>query len=148
MFNGLLSNNEYELRITLLCDYNDGNDPVELVFNETINTLELESPTLDLEFTSTQTSISYELSYVDNDNILEISKVCLYYDDELIDTITDLSILSFDDLESNRLYTFKVYYSYDLNDGNDPIESIFEKDYSKYYLTQYLTNQCQKLMRT
>ena len=130
IFNGLLSNNEYELRITLLCDYNDGNDPVELVFNETINTLELESPTLDLEFTSTQTSISYELSYVDNDNILEISKVCLYYDDELIDTITDLSILSFDDLESNRLYTFKVYYSYDLNDGNDPIESIFEKDYS------------------
>ena len=57
---------------------------------------------MDLSFVSTQTSISYVIETTDSDNILEITKVAIYLDDDLVAQTEDLDESIFNDL-SNRL---------------------------------------------
>ena len=129
-FTGLFSNVEYEVRVILECDYNDGNGIIEQVYSNTITTDALQAPTLDFNFTSTKDEIQAELDTLDRDNILSIYRIEVYDNNSLVATITDFDNIFVDDLTSNKVYTFKAYYSYDLNDGTGVIDKVYQESYS------------------
>ena len=76
------------------------------------------SPVVEIiDFTSTQTTISFALQITDIDDIYSIEKVELYQGETLKKNLGDLSEGSFTELLSNNQYMIKVTYIYDLNDG-------------------------------
>ena len=129
-FKDLLSNNEYRVEYVVEKDFRDNNDPVTVTFSNVISTTELEMPSLDMEFTSTADSIDYIIHKIDNDNCLTINHIDVYNGSTLVTSITDLSLSSISSLKSNTNYTIKVFYSYNLNDGNGTYEEILLKEYS------------------
>ncbi|MCB9498498.1 MAG: hypothetical protein H6687_01230 [Bacillales bacterium] len=86
---------------------------------ETISstTLSKIAPTLSVSASDeTQTSFNYTVSRTDPDSILSISKIeLLHGEDEAVSLDQSTSLVS--SLLSNNLYTVKITYTYDLNDG-------------------------------
>ena len=67
--------------------------------------------------TNTQTSIGFEISETDADNVGYVTKIELYKGNQLVKEEESLDVRSFDGLLSNTTYTVKITYTYDLNDG-------------------------------
>lgn len=65
VFTNLYTDSEYEVVITLLNDYKNGNSAVEEQYKKTIKTDSFDIPTLSLELTSTTDTINYDIEYVD-----------------------------------------------------------------------------------
>ena len=75
-------------------------------------------PTIRItEVVSQETSISFEVTSTDFDNVGEINAVELYLGNELVQSLTDFTILMFSDLRYNTEYRIKVTYIYDYLDG-------------------------------
>ena len=129
-FEGLLSNNEYEVRVYLTYDLNDGIGEQETYYSQVINTIELVEGSIDLEFEATIDTLAVNFDIEDIDNTLTVSNAEIYYAGELFDTITDLSSVLFINLPSNSIYTVRVNYSINLNDGNGNTNKYYEEDYS------------------
>ncbi|MCB9498496.1 MAG: hypothetical protein H6687_01220 [Bacillales bacterium] len=115
VFNSLLSNNEYELR--LYYDYSIGETSYTQYVSCEISTLSKIAPTLSVSVSDeTQTSFKYTVSRTDPDSILSISKIELLHEgDEAVSLDQSTSLVS--SLLSNNSYTVKITYTYDLNDG-------------------------------
>ena len=112
----LFSNSYYKL----IASYYNGQDvvdaEVEYIMIE-FTTPEKAAPSISLgNPTKTQTSIGFELTETDTDNVGEVAKIELISKNGTV--IADSAdIRSFEDLFTNTAYTVKVTYVYDLNDG-------------------------------
>jgi len=117
-FTGLLSNNEYTIRVTYTYDLNDGEGEQELVTTETVTTLAKATPEVVVDnFVPTQDSVAFDITVTDTDEVGTITAIELYQGETLIEALTDLSLRTFSDLLSNNIYQIKVTYTYDLKDG-------------------------------
>lgn len=117
-FENLLSNNEYVVRVTYTYDLNDGVGEHTVTKDLTITTLAKATPEISVVSpTKTQTSVGFEISETDADNIGAITKIELYNGNELVKTAENVDVREFTDLLSNNEYAIKVTYIYDLNDG-------------------------------
>lgn len=65
-----------------------------------------------------QDSISFELTINDDREVGFLSAIELYQNETLMESLTDLNVRTFENLQSNIEYTIKVTYSYDLNEGS------------------------------
>ncbi|MBQ7384338.1 MAG: leucine-rich repeat protein [Clostridia bacterium] len=120
----MLSNNTYTVKVTYTYDLNDGAG----VHTE-FKTLELKTaakaiPTLSItEPTKTQTSVGFGIDYRDPDAVGVINKIELVHATQGTVAADNLNVREFKNLLSNNIYTVKVSYTYNLNDGQgDHIE--------------------------
>jgi hypothetical protein len=117
-FDGLLSNNDYTITLTYHYDLNDGDGVHTKTVTASQKTEAKVIPQVSFkDIASTKTSVSFGLETVDPDALCSIVNVQLYLGDGLVATLTDLTTKQFEALLSDRTYTLKVTYSYDLNDG-------------------------------
>jgi alpha-tubulin suppressor-like RCC1 family protein len=115
VFNGLPFDSEYEYAIATIYDRFDGlGRNVSILRQGTLRTESILSVTT-IEITNS--SISFDLVEDDTDKVRAITEIELYQGDILIEVLRDLSLRTFTDLLSNKEYTIKVSYTYDLNDG-------------------------------
>ncbi|MFH2117318.1 MAG: hypothetical protein ABII85_04645 [Bacillota bacterium] len=68
------------------------------------------------DITTSETDLGFEISIIDFDEVGEIYSVELYQGDTLIESLTDLSLRSFDELRYGTNYVIKVVYRYDYGD--------------------------------
>ncbi len=117
-FDGLLSNNEYTVRVTYTYDLNDGAGVHTKTVKKTIRTQAKEAPVYEItNMTSTQSRIDFAVNETDRDNIGSIVKVELLHATQEAKTAVSTEDRFFDGLLSNNEYTIRITYQYDLNDG-------------------------------
>jgi hypothetical protein len=82
------------------------------------------TPTVEINnVVPTQETISFELDVTDTESILHLKKIEFYDGNLLLNTKFEFTEISFENLFFDTEYQVKVYYEYDLNDG----EGIQEK---------------------
>jgi hypothetical protein len=117
-FTGLLSNNEYTIKVTYIYDLNDGVGSQTLTINQAATTLAKAAPEVVIDnVVPTQDSLTFDITVTDANEVGAITAIELYQAETLIEALTDLSVRTFTNLLSNNEYTIKVTYTYDLNDG-------------------------------
>ena len=137
-FSDLLSNNEYQIKVTYTYDLNDGLGEQELIITETVTTLAKATPKVLVEYVvPTQDSVTFDITVTDADEVGEITAIELYQGETLIEALTDLTLREFKGLSRNTTYQIKVTYTYDLNDGK------FFNEIAIYYsmITQLLNGE-------
>jgi uncharacterized repeat protein (TIGR02543 family) len=118
-FDNLLSNNTYEIKVTYTYDLNDGVGEQLYNIKETINTFSKATPSVEItNMATTQESVTFELYITDTDQVGEVTAIQLYLGETLVESLSDLSLRSFENLLSNNTYEIKVIYNYDINEGN------------------------------
>ena len=116
-FDGLLSNNTYTVKITYTYNLNDGAGNQTTEKNLDIKTDAKATPVVSITNpTQAQTSVGFEISETDADNIGSVTKIELVHADGTL-VADSLDQRAFANLLSNNEYTVKVTYVYDLNDG-------------------------------
>ena len=109
--NELLSNTTYKL----VAEYPNGNN-TESIYIE-FTTLAKETPEISVVSpTKTQTSVGFEISKTDAENVGAVTKIELVHASGTV-VANSLDQRTFANLLSNNAYTVKVTYVYDLNDG-------------------------------
>ncbi len=127
-FTDLLSNNEYTVRVTYTYDLNDGTGAQTKTAELAVRTEAKTEPTYVIENpTKTQTSIGFDLTETDPDNIGTATKIELWKDGQIVKTAATVDVRSFTDLTSYSQYILKITYTYDLNDGTGVHEKTVEK---------------------
>ena len=119
-FTGLLSDSKYTLRVTYKYDLNDGTGEKTVMSTADIYTEKAEygSPSVFvINPVSTTDSIAFEILEIDKGNVGHIERIELLRNDQIIEVNTNASDLEFTGLYSDNLYTVRVVYNYDLNDG-------------------------------
>ncbi|MFA7127065.1 MAG: hypothetical protein WC182_05910, partial [Bacilli bacterium] len=130
-FTGLLSNNEYTIKVTYTYDLNDGIGSQTLVVSQTATTVTKATPVVLLEnVVPTQDTITFDINVTDVDEVGSITAIELYKGETLVEALTDLELRTFTNLLSNNEYQVKVTYTYDLDDGQNNQNSI--EEYSFY----------------
>ena len=85
-FTGLLSNNEYIIKVVYTYDLNDGMGAQTLVINQVVTTLEKSTPTVVIDnIVPTQDSISFGVTVTDIDEVGAVSAIELYQGETLIE---------------------------------------------------------------
>ena len=133
-FDGLLSDNLYDISVTASYDLDDGAflQVDQLLITESISTLEKEIPSgLISEENQGTESITFDLTVIDPDIVTEDNTIIaiLYLDgvetgDELILNPDSLFGITFPGILSNTLYSVSVILDYDLDNGNGIIEEL------------------------
>ena len=118
---GLLSDTAYTLVADYIARYlEDGTAVIESICIN-FTTLKKEIPQISVYQTSeTRTSIEFGINKIDNDNVATITSIELLYAGTVIDTITGDELETkriFENLSSDKSYTVRISYVYDLNDG-------------------------------
>jgi hypothetical protein len=122
-FEGLLSNNDYQIKATYTYDLNDGAGIKTAVVTSNTKTLAKATPTYTIfDTSSTSSSVSFDIDVLDSNGIGDITKIELYRDTTLIDSFDLINeewpkLFLFEELTATNLYTINVTFSYDLNDG-------------------------------
>ncbi|MBR4055592.1 MAG: leucine-rich repeat domain-containing protein, partial [Rikenellaceae bacterium] len=117
-FDGLLSNNDYTVRVTYTYDLNDGTGAHTIVKDLTVKTLAKATPSLALAQTDrSQTDFAFDITVTDIDAVGAITTIELLHGNDAPVPAANLDVRSFDGLLSNNDYTVRVTYTYDLNDG-------------------------------
>ena len=76
------------------------------------------APTVSVDtIEATKTAINFTYAVDDPTNLLTIENVELYHGEDIVSTLSDLTINSFTDLLSNNTYKVRINYNFDLNDG-------------------------------
>ena len=116
-FANLLSNNAYTVKVTYVYNLNDGEGEHTVTKELAITTLAKATPEISVvSSTKTQTSVDFEISETDEDNVGAVTKIELVHKNGTV--IADsLDQRNFANLLSNNAYTVKVTYVYNLNDG-------------------------------
>ena len=118
----LLSGNTYEL----IAEYVNG-ESTESIYLE-FTTAEKTAPTIEIvNVSSTQTSVSFEISETDLDEVGAITKIELVHGEDVIEA-ESLDLRAFADLLSGNTYKVRVTYVYNLNDGNGDRIKVIELD--------------------
>ena len=127
-FNNLISNNSYTVKVTYTYDLGDGNGAQTITASKVVKTNAKAEPSVAIQNLSfTLTSISGECVVTDADSVVLSSKVALYLGDTLIAESANGSF-AFANLKTGSIYTIKVVYIYDLNDGQGAHECVVVKD--------------------
>ncbi|MBR2293844.1 MAG: hypothetical protein IKA44_06015 [Clostridia bacterium] len=127
-FAELLSNNEYTVRVTYTYDLNDGTGAQTKTAELAVRTEAKTEPTYVIENpTKTQTSVGFDLTETDPDNIGTATKIELWKDGQIVKTAATVDVRSFTELTSYSQYTLKITYTYDLNDGTGVHEKTVEQ---------------------
>lgn len=129
-FTDLFSNTTYRVIYVVEKDFNDGLGVQTFEYEATTKTLALMIPVISMSFTSNAESINYKLITVDNDQIINQVKLDVYNGDILIKTITKFDENIINELESNTLYTFRLSYTYNLNENSDDLTTTIDYVYS------------------
>ncbi|MDD7314980.1 MAG: leucine-rich repeat protein, partial [Bacilli bacterium] len=129
-FTDLFSNTTYRVIYVVEKDFNDGLGVQTFEYEATTKTLALMIPVISMSFTSNAESINYKLITVDNDQIINHVKLDVYNGDILIKTITKFDENIINELESNTLYTFRLSYTYNLNENSDDLTTTIDYVYS------------------
>lgn len=114
---GLLSDTEYRLLATYKS--NIAEEKIELF----VRTLAKTEPTIEISLTNiTQNSVKYELNILDTDSICKVESVQVL--NEQGDVVQEglVTQTEFTGLLSDNIYTLKVNYTYDLNNGFGSVE--------------------------
>jgi len=124
---GLLSSTSY----TIITEYKmgSGTETIRLDFTTKAKTV----PTVnvyDRDVGKTDTSIYFDITEIDEDNIASITKIELLHGSDAPIVAESLYVREFNGLLSNNTYTVRVTYVYDLNDGNGE-----QTAYSSYDIT-------------
>lgn len=117
LFNDLLSNTEYTLRLSYSYDLNDGMGAQDLIYTHSVTTLLKQAPTvniIDYGIGNNLLTINFDIEDFDNTLVSIIYE--LYLGENLIESNLDNNV-TFNNISSNNDYTLKVIYNYDLNDG-------------------------------
>ena len=116
-FENLLSNHDYKMDIAF--SYQISGKTVEDKTTIRFKTKAKTAPKVEMEnFISTQTALSFEIKKSDIDNILSLNSIQLFDGETLVKNLnkTDTAF-EINELQSGIMYTAKITYSYDLNDG-------------------------------
>ena len=109
---GLSSNTQYTLLVTYL--FNGKTETVELNFTTKAKT----APEYRVSSSEiTKSSLGFNISKTDIDNIGRITKIELLHGNDTPLTVAVGETAKFENLLSNNEYTARVTFSYDLNDG-------------------------------
>ena len=130
IFSDLYSDSNYEVVVTLLCDYQDGKAAKEEEYKASIKTDSYQDPTLELDLTSTAESINYNLNMSDAYDLINLSKINVYKGSSLVREITNFDSNVIDGLLSNTVYRVEVVYEYDLNDNRGKHVVSVDRTYS------------------
>ena len=115
-FDGLLSNNEYTVKLIYTYNLNDGTGNQNIEQDVMITTMAKSVPELSLAFVeTTQSSLSFNLLYNDVDNVGRITSLELLHNG--VTVMSGISTRKFNGLLSDNSYTVKASFEYDLNDG-------------------------------
>lgn len=130
-FAGLLSNNEYTVKVTYTYDLNDGNGKQDKVVTSKFNTVAKAEPSVTISnLSSVQNAIECDLSFVDTDKVGKVDEVAIYVGDTKVKTVELANHVKFEGLESGKEYKVVVRYSFDLNDGKGLQTTAVSKSYS------------------
>lgn len=147
----ILSNNDYKVKATYVYDLNDGTGEKELVIEKEFKTIAKVAPTLEIKnLSSTKTSISFDYSINDADDICKIEKIQLLYEGVIVQEYDKNNLKKeFNNLEDGELFDIKVVYTYDLNDGNGLITKSVYKEYmtlkDMVYVTKFEIDNTKKV---
>lgn len=118
-FKGLLSNTEYTVKVTYTYNLNDGTGDHVETRETTIKTFEMAKPSIIFDATSrTKNSVNFAFDIVDIYNVAKFERIELIKGEDVVSYTNNPEAKSFTNLLSNTVYTVKVIYSYDINDGN------------------------------
>lgn len=117
-FEGLLSDNVYTLNAVYAYDLNDGFGVRVLKAESQFATLAISAPSVSVgKVSPSKSSVDFVVNIDDSYNVLSVEQVLLMHGNDDIIAADSTSARSFQNLLSDNLYTIKVVYSFDLNDG-------------------------------
>lgn len=128
IFTNLFSDSTYVIRISLLCDYHDGNERKIETYTKTVKTLPVDDILFNIEVTPQKTKLIYNHNVVDVDNIMTIKEVRLYRGNTLVKTNNSINNKVFDELYSNTIYKIVYVIEKDFNNNSDKITVEYEKE--------------------
>lgn len=128
IFTNLFSDSTYVIKISLLCDYHDGNERKIETYTKTVKTLPVEDILFNILVTPQKTKLIYNHNVVDVDNIMTIKEVKLYRGSTLVKTNNSLNNKVFDELYSNTTYKIVYVIEKDLNNNSEKIVVEYEKE--------------------
>lgn len=128
----LYSNNTYTVKATFTKDLNNG--PIEFVKTLQVVTEKQEKPKVDIELSSTKTSVLYNYTIDDVDKISTLKSVEIYYNDEKVKVLPTEN--TFDGLYSDSEYKVVVTLLCDYKDGKTLKEETYTKTIrtDKYFI--------------
>ena len=117
-FEGLLSDNVYTLNAVYAYDLNDGLGVRTLQATSQFATTAVTAPTVNIaKVNPSKTSVTFVVDSDDPYGVLTLEQILLTHGNDDIIAADSTSARSFQNLLSDNLYTIKVVYSFDLNDG-------------------------------
>ena len=126
-FDNLLSDNSYTVKVTYVYDLSDGKGAQTVVASKEIKTGANLIPKISIvDVNSTQTSLTFDISEDDIDNVGSVAKIELVHANGTV-VAENIDVRSFDNLLSDNSYTVKVTYVYDLSDGKGAQTVVKEK---------------------
>lgn len=128
-FDKLYSNTIYRIVYIVEKDYHNNASIIITEYEKEVITKSLDAPRVNMILTSTVDTISYEFESIDNDDILNLDKLDIYYNNTLIKSITSFTN-HISGLEANKKYRLVLTYSYDLNDLQGKVTKEEVKEYS------------------
>ena len=148
---GLYSNNKYEIVVYHKYDMNDGEGVKEYVVSQFVSTLKrddiLYSYSTNKMLAGTD-FIEFDISVVDKENLSSITAIELFdANGELVQSLEDLTVRRFENLELESFYSIVTTYKYDMNDGKgeqeDKVVIKYGTSGSKLFVTglQVLNNE-------
>lgn len=123
LFEELLSDNSYVVKVIFNKDLNNGSEQISRSIE--VSTLQKETPTVDIELTSTKTDVYYSYNINDNDKISSVKSVDIYYQGTKVDKDPIDNV--FTGLYSDSEYTVVVTLLCDYNDGKESKEVTYEE---------------------
>ena len=128
VFNDLLSDNEYSIKVSYTYNLNDGMGVLEDSVIQNINTVAKIAPQLSIASLDTdKENIAYSINVQDEDAISLITGVELVLNGEVVKSNDNSLSGTFNGLLSDNIYYLRVTYQYDLNDGNGVATNYVEK---------------------
>ena len=115
----LNSNTTYTIKVNYIYDFNDGLGSREINYTYNFTTLKQE-PIFEInESNITKNSLEIEYDIFDIDNALNLIKLELFLDEELIRTYNNLTDTLFEELLSNNEYKLVATFNKNINTGDE-----------------------------
>lgn len=140
---GLLSDNEYVLRVVYVYDLCDGVGEQTTEATYTFTTLAKQLPQVSIgNFVVTRNSLRADIGSTDVDGVGAVSAVRLYDGDKLVATADVAQRVLFDNLTADTNYTIAVDYTFDLNDGQGTQTLTQRVDYYTAPIFDFVRSGC------
>lgn len=124
---GLRVNTTYQLKLIYSYNLNDGNGDIESTYSISFSTSK-QIPELNFSnYFVSQDSFGIDIYETDPNVIGEISAIRLFSEESIyLKSVSVSNSFVFEELEANTNYIVKVYYVYDLDDGNGSVEKVYD----------------------